>query len=83
MNWFTLLIPLLSELFENCPQDSASQAKNIKRNGPVVQLRIRRALRKDGLRGKRLRRAAKNAAQDIDEASIEDITEFIEELKAS
>jgi|TARA_Y100000310_G_C20554700_1_gene749922 hypothetical protein len=77
VDWISLLLPFLSELFENCPSSNAERARNIKRNGPIVQMRIRRILRSKGYRGRSLRSAARQAREDIVSASITEIESFI------
>ncbi len=80
MNWLNLVVTLAPLLFENCQEtDNKGRAKRIKRGGPLVRMRLRRGLRRDGLRGKALRQAIRDTEADIASASEDEIRELLDE----
>ena len=81
MEWVIILAPLLLKLFENCQEtNNADRAKVIKRNGPLVQLRILRALRSQGMGRAERQRKARQIVTDIEMASVQDVEDFLDEL---
>ena len=82
MEWLTILMPLISTLFENCQDDSnASRAAAIKKHPNIARARLRRSLRKKGNRGKKLRKMLNAAVEEIMAADESDIEEFLDELE--
>jgi|19_taG_2_1085344.scaffolds.fasta_scaffold00124_6 hypothetical protein len=82
MEWVTILAPIFLKLFERCQEDNnKSRANRIKRNGPLVRMRLASQLRGQGYRGKRLRRALNDARDDIASASEEEIELFLDDVE--
>jgi uncharacterized protein YdiU (UPF0061 family) len=82
MEWISILLPLLSTLFENCQDDSnASRAAAIKKHPNIARARLRRSLRKKGHRGKKLHKMLNSAVEEIMAANERDIEEFLNELE--
>tara|TARA_Y100000296_G_scaffold47496_1_gene54449 strand:+ start:1980 stop:2234 length:255 start_codon:yes stop_codon:yes gene_type:complete len=82
MDWTTLLIPLITKLFEKCQNESnAKRAKAIKRRPAIARSRLRRALREDGISGKKLRRTLNGMMSDLQAAEVDDVEELLDDLE--
>ena len=81
MNWISLLGPLFERLIENCQNASnADRAAAMKAHPNVARARLRRTLRRDGMKGKKLKRAVRDGMADFEAADVTDIEELLDEL---
>jgi len=81
MEWAVILAPLFKRLIENCQDNSnLERAEAMKRHPNVARSRLRRSLRQDGMKGKKLKRAVKEGMAEFDAAEVSDIEELFNEL---
>jgi|6_EtaG_2_1085325.scaffolds.fasta_scaffold06343_2 ribosomal 50S subunit-associated protein YjgA (DUF615 family) len=84
MNWFTLLVPLLTTLFEKCQENNNAERAAVMKSHPnIARARLRKTLRKDGHKGKKLRKKLDLAMKEMAAADVEDIQEFLDELQGN
>ena len=82
MEILLILAPFLIELFKNCNENNnEARATRIKRGGPLVRARLARSLRRSGLRGRKLRRALATTLEDIESASVKEISVLLQEME--
>ena len=82
MDWTVILMPLISKLLERCQnQDNAKRAKAIKGRPAIARARLRRALRDDGMKGKKLRKTLNDMMSDLQAAEVDDVEELLNDLE--
>lgn len=80
MNW-AILLPILLEFFMKCREDRSTDEIEaaLKNPGRREWFALRRAVRKsDKLRGRALRQKTKEAYAELQNASAQDVEEFVE-----
>ena len=82
MEWITLLTPLFVRMFEQFNSDSnGKRAKFLKKNPRIMRGRLRKALRSDGMKGRKLRTKLAEADREFAAASVTDVKEFLNDLE--